>query len=93
MAEPLSKFDKSTRDPWTDGGAEPNQTKKRQFLIPKPKKKKWTISNFQTEFGLTRSIPVYEKRPDGLLRGRIELIVLALRCNELAAAFNAFESS
>lgn len=26
-------------------------------------------------------LPVYENRPDGLLRGRNELIVLALRCN------------
>lgn len=38
------------------------------------------------------SIPVYEKRPDGLLLGRSELIVLALRCNEVVV-FIAFESS
>lgn len=37
-------------------------------------------------------VPVYEKRPDGLLRGRSELIVLALRCNEFAVLI-AFESS
>lgn len=39
-------------------------------------------------------IPVYENRPDGLLRGRNELIVLALRCNAvdgvIAAAFCSY---
>lgn len=31
-------------------------------------------------FVFLMALPVYENRPDGLLRGRIALIVLALRC-------------
>lgn len=64
MADPLSKQDSSTREPWTDGGAEPIT----KNLI--------NLNDMQIN-----DLPVYEYKPAGLLRGRKELIVLALRCN------------
>lgn len=96
MAEPLSKLDKSTRDPWTDGGAEPIRIKMCLLIRNNPKKKPTNEKRLYTTWNgwiiWNVMLPVYEKRPDGLLRGRSELIVLALRCNEFAV-FIAFESS
>lgn len=71
MAEPLSRsvpIVKSTREPWTEGGAEP-------FKLPR-----YCQSNSSDYYKCTLLL-VYEYSPPGLLLGLIPLIVLTLRCN------------
>lgn len=68
MAEPLSlsvPIDKSTREPWTEGGAEPT-------LLP---------HYLHSTHYFKMLLLVYEYSPPGLLLGLIPLIVLTLRCN------------
>lgn len=66
MADPLSKPERSTRDPWTDDGADPSHIDLCYIYILKFLKK--------------IHLPVYECKPAGLLLGRNALTVLELRC-------------
>lgn len=76
MADPLSMLAKSTRDPWTDDGAEPFHAKCWDSW------KLETQKYPQNDDAMWECLPVYVKRPVG----RNALIVLALLCNVIADA-------